>query len=160
MFLLNNLHDRPHASIYAKRAAARPFFDISDKQLNNAINSEWLELQPGSIACVVSSSRKMSLLYVVREVAIANNSDTLDPQGEGNHVLWGDAVARFSLNLEYPSLLTKYSVTHARLPNNVFSIGFNVANLGSQLDQAEVDKSKQGFRTLGDLRLYHDGNVD
>ena len=48
------------------------------------------------------------------------------------------------------TLFNKHDITHPHLPDNKFSIGFNVANINSALDSLEV-RTKLGVTNLGKL---------
>ena len=151
MFILNNTHDRPHYRLYRERTDARPIFDLSSEQLSRAVNSDWYDLATGALTCVVSSSRKLSLIYEVTEVSTATSDDAYDPEVVGQHAVWGKPIARMAQERIYTSVLNKYSVDHPRLPKNKFPNGFNVANLGDQLDSAPIKNSH--FKHIRELRL-------
>jgi hypothetical protein len=66
MFLLNNIYDRAYSKLYPE--IPRVVFDISDEQLKNVKNQPWRDIQPGSIVCVVNSSRKVSTFHRIEAV--------------------------------------------------------------------------------------------
>ena len=58
MFLLSNINDRRYSEVYI--GLRNVAFDMSEIQLRNAKNRDWNEINPGSIVCVVNSTRKIS----------------------------------------------------------------------------------------------------
>ncbi len=147
MFILSNIHDRPYRSVYPN--INNVIFDISDKQLDNAKNRDWKSITKESIVCVVRSSRRISTFFQVEENIRTNNSS----EDGYAHVLIGKVIAKILKDEEMDSLLNRFNIHHPYLPNNKFSIGFNVADLGDQLGQLIV-KSKDGEVRLESL----DGN--
>ena len=148
MFILNNMHGRQHHKIYKTQdGQSRPIFDISDKQIKNIINVEWNELKVGDLACVVLESRKMSTIY-----KIDSKKEEQDDNGEIQSVVRGHIVGKFEDENEYIDTLNNCHVTHDRLKNNKFPIGFNIANLGDQLDAVKVNNTIVPAHTFGELR--------
>lgn len=131
MFLLNNTDDRPYGKLYPKLRGV--VFDLSKAQLRNVKNADWKKIGPGSIVCVVTSSRKISTFYRIDQ----NIEAELEGEAEVQHVIIGSVVAK-APNLDMTPLLNKFNVTSKYLPKNQFSSGFNVADLGSALDELEV----------------------
>ena len=144
MFLLNNIHDRRYRPEYPGHVGV--FFDISDAQLANVKNAAWNEIQPGDIACVIRSSRTFDTFYRVDQKL---KTDKVDENGAA-HVLIGSVIAKTIDSVGMPALLKKFSVKHPLLPKSQFIVGFNIANLGSALDELEV-KTRDGTTTLGKL---------
>jgi hypothetical protein len=131
MFLLNNIYDRPYDKLYPK--IPRVVFDISKSQLGNVKNADWGKIGPDSIVCVVNSSRKISTFWRIDR----NFEAELDGETELQHVITGMVVAK-APDPDMTPLLNKFKVSSRYLPKNQFSIGFNVADLGSALDDLEV----------------------
>ena len=155
MFILNNIRDRKYKTLYKSRSSSEPVFDMSSDQIKSKKNEDWHQLGTGDLISVITSSRNLSLIYQVSSVEQATREDALDPEVEGQHVVWATPVARFkhSRSSSSESMLNKYGVRHARLPSNKFSVGFNIANLQNQLDQAEIKGAKgAAYATLGELR--------
>lgn len=146
MFILNNIHDRSYQDVYPEINDV--IFDISEKQLSNIKNSSWNEISKGSIVCVVKNTRKLSTIFRVISKYSLNDSD---PQYGESHVLIGEAVAKLEKDTDMEILFNKYNIENKYLPNNQFSIGFNVANLGSSLDQVLV-KTKKGSSNIAQLK--------
>src|SRR5579859_1502 len=136
MFLLNNIHDRSYSTIY--RSIPQVMFDISDAQLKNAKNREWSEITEGSIACVVNSSRKISTFYYIE----ANKRADAVDESDNLHVLTGPVIGKLPDDTDMTTLLNRYRVSHRYLPRNVFSVGFNVANLKDSLDALSIKTRK------------------
>jgi len=143
MFLLNNIRDRDYRKDYPN--INNVIFDISEKQLSNEKNSDWYKLKKGSIACVVKSTRKVATFFVVESVIKTGIND--DSLGELN-VVTGRVVAKLSPSKDMTGLLNSYKVSHIYLPNNKFSIGFNIASIGDGLNNLSV-KAKTGNTTIG-----------
>jgi len=149
MFLLSNIHGRNHREIYQHLdGEGTPIFDISQKQLGLPVNADWCQLKAGDLVCVVSSSHKMSTVYLVGSVEAADHNEE---QGD-IFVVKGEVVAKFPQERAYTQTLDRYGVVHARLKNNKFSVGFNVANLGDQLDEAEVRTAGRLVKQIGALK--------
>jgi len=145
MFLLNNIHDFDYKTRYP--TIPHVAFDLGEAQINNAKNRDWKDIVEGSIICVVSSSRKISLFRRVEEKRKTDETDKDDP-------LWiiiGRVIGRLDPDRDMEILLNKYHVSHPYLPRNLFSIGFNVGNLGDALDALSL-KTKNGMKTLGELK--------
>ena len=147
MFILNNIHGRDHNKLYGKNPDQSPaIFDITEKQISSAINSEWNEMQPGDLVCVIGNSYKMSTVYQIRSIEEVGKDEE-----HGKIILVrGDVVAKFANESGYSETLNKHNVQHKRLKNNMFSIGFNVANLKSQMDSAEIN-TRFNASTIGEL---------
>lgn len=65
MFLLNNLHGRDHKKIFPANNGQSPaIFDLSEKQITNAINSDWQDLKAGDIVAIIANSKKLSSFYL------------------------------------------------------------------------------------------------
>lgn len=137
MFLFNNIHDRNYQQLYPDLGPVR--FDISDRQLANAKNRDWSLITANSIACVVNSSRRMSTLYLIEEV---KKTDVVDEHGH-QHVVIGPVFAKIPGDPDMTAMLNKHAAVHEYLPGNKFSIGFNVAYLGTQLDEILVRYDKR-----------------
>ncbi|MDX2321015.1 MAG: hypothetical protein QNK26_10525 [Moritella sp.] len=146
MFLLNNIHNRNYKKCYPTESDV--IFDISEKQLGNVKNTAWKELREGSIVCVVTSTRKVSTFCKV--TAIKGLGDK-DPDSGETFLLFGVVIAKLMPESNMGLLLSKFSVKHQYLPNNKFSIGFNVAELGSALDPLEV-KTRRGIKSISELK--------
>jgi len=146
MFLLCNIYDRDYKAIYLDVPGVR--FDISDAQLRNVKNAAWAAIEPGAIVCVVRGSHKISTFCrVVRK----QSTRVSDGAGGFQHIIVGPVVAKLDPDQDMTLWLKKYNVTHSYLPNNKFSTGFNVADLGNALDIAEVRAGKQ-LLTIGQLK--------
>jgi len=143
MFLLNNIRDRDYRKHYPN--INNVIFDISEQQLLNARNSDWGKLRKGSIACVVKSTKKVATFFVVDSVIKTGIKD--DSLGELSVVI-GSVVAKLSPSKDMTGLLNSYKVTHNYLPNNKFSIGFNIASIGDSLNNLSV-KARNGNTTIG-----------
>lgn len=148
MFLLNNLDDREHRKIYPPDDNKSPgVFDLSQKQIDTKINSDCIELRCGSLVCVVTGSYKMSTIFIIDSIDATGKDE-----GRGEiYVARGKIAAKFHNELSYTKALNKYGVVHPRLPGNKFAIGFNVANLKEQLDEAKV-KVGSNLKRLGELK--------
>ena len=145
MFLLNNIHDRPYATIYPDLKDV--VFDISDTQLTNAKNKEWQAIQKDSIVCVVNGTRMISTFYRIEENL---KTDVVDENGH-QHVIRGAVVAKLPKDENMRKFLNNAGVKHPCLPRNNFSNGINIANLREALDSLVV-KTKKGVASLGDLK--------
>lgn len=145
MFILNNINDIDYKKYYPNLNNVR--FDISEKQLSSKKNIEWNEIKIGDIVCVVKSSRKINtFIKVTNKYGLGDN----DLEFGESFVLIGDVVAKLEPAQDMQLLLNKYKVEHKYLPNNNFSIGFNVANLKQALDSLLVT-TRRGQVTLVDL---------
>ncbi|WJV65261.1 hypothetical protein PCO86_13080 [Pectobacteriaceae bacterium CE70] len=145
MFIFNNINDREYNKIFTEQKNV--IFDLSDRQIENGNNSEWKDIKCGDVACVISSSRKVSTIYKIE--AIKEYGPVLNEEGH-LFVLIGKIIAKALPEMDMTNLLNKHGVVHKKLPDNKFSIGFNVANLGTQLDKLNV-KTQEGECTLGEL---------
>lgn len=145
MFIFNNIYDRNYKKIYESENDV--IFDITEKQLNNAKNCEWGEITVGDIACVVGVSRKVSTFYVITEVKGLGDND--EEYGQ-TFLLRGELIAKSLKDQDMTTLLQKFDVKHKYLPNNQFSIGFNVGNLRDALGSLEV-KTRSGVVSLSSL---------
>lgn len=146
MYILNNIHDRNYRSIY--KEIENVIFDISEKQISNTKNSAWNEISVGSIVCVVRSSRKISTFFRVKSKYGIGDTD---PDYGETYVLTGEVIAKLTKEADMTTLLNKYDVTHPYLPDNKFSIGFNVANLGNSLDKLAVGVKGGSIKSLREL---------
>ncbi len=143
MFLLNNIYNRAYSKLYPD--IPRVVFDISDEQLKNVKNQPWRDIQPASIVCVINSSRKVSTFHRI-EATLKAKPASDEPE---QHLITGAVVAKLD-PFDMTALLSRFQINHKYLPKNRFSIGFNVADLGTALDALEVE-TKQGRRPLGSL---------
>lgn len=131
MFFFNNIYDRQYDDIYeTKSEQSKVIFDLSLDQINNARNEDWMVLEAGALCCVINSDRKFSNIFVVREKGHSGIGE--------DYVIRGDLVAKVPYDPEFTFLFNKYHVIHKRLPDNMLSTGFNVANLGDQLNKLQV----------------------
>ena len=147
MFLINNMNDRDHRNIYPADAGESPaIFDLSEKQIASAVNEDWQDLKPGDIVTIITSSKKLSSFYVVKEIL---DSGVEDEDGKA-YIIRGDLIAKSVDEMDFTYILNQHGVSHKRLPDNKFSIGFNIANLGNQLDELPV-KTRNGLMKLKDL---------
>ena len=147
MFLINNMHDRDHRHIYPTDAGQSPaIFDMSEKQIASAVNEDWKDLKPGDIVTIITSSKKLSSFSVVKEML---DSGMEDEDGKA-YIIRGDLIAKSVDEMDFTYILNQHGVSHTRLPDNKFSIGFNIANLGNQLDELPV-KTRDAQVKLGDL---------
>jgi len=146
MFLLNNIHDKNYKKCYPTESDV--IFDISEKQLGNIKNVAWSELREGSIVCVVTSTRKVSTFCKVTAIKALGDKDA--DCGE-TFLLFGVVIAKLMPESNMGLLFSKFSVKHQHLTNNKFSIGFNVADLGSVLDPLKV-KTRSGVKSVGELK--------
>ncbi|MBB1420373.1 hypothetical protein H5200_00335 [Pseudoalteromonas sp. SG43-7] len=146
MFIFNNIHDRKYRKVFSNYENV--IFDLSLTQINNANNIDWGNIKEGDLACVVTSSRKVSTIYKVLDIVHCG-----EVEGEDGdlYLLRGKVAAKFESQLDMTALLNKFKVVHPKLPDNKFSIGFNVANLGDQLDSIQV-KVGQAKVSLSELR--------
>lgn len=148
MFILNNIHGREHQKIYGKAGGeSLAIFDITEKQINHAKNAEWNEMNVGDLVCIISSSYNMSTIYQIDSI----DSFEGDKEYGKTFLLRGHVVAKFPEQLDYTETLSKYHVKHKYLNNYQFTTGFNVANLGAQLDSVVI-KSNMPANTLGELK--------
>jgi hypothetical protein len=139
MFLLNNNHDRKYAATYP--SIRDVIFDLSDAQIKNATNHDWNDIGPGSLVCVINSSRKISRFCVVTN---KEKTDVVDEKLGNFHVITGRGIARLSPDRDMQPLLNSREIIHNNLRKNYFRIGVNVVNLGDSLDKLELsvgDKS-------------------
>mgnify|MGYP001816164750 FL=1 len=147
MFLINNMNDRDHRNIYPADAGESPaIFDLSEKQIASAVNEDWQDLKPGDIVTIITSSKKLSSFYVVKEIL---DSGVEDEDGKA-YIIRGYLIAKSVDEMDFTYILNQHGVSHKRLPDNKFSIGFNIANLGNQLDELPV-KTRNGLMKLKDL---------
>jgi len=148
LFILNNIHGREHKKIYGKsQGQSLAIFDITEKQINSALNYEWKEMRPGDLVCVIGDSYKISTIYQIKSIEEAGT----DREYGKIYLVRGDVVAKFEYESGYTETLNKYHVKHERLKNNMFCIGFNVASLESQMDSAKI-KTKYKVSTIGELK--------
>ncbi|MEI8704355.1 hypothetical protein [Pseudoalteromonas sp. B62] len=133
MFILNNIHDRKYKKVFSNYENV--IFDLSLTQINNANNVDWGNIKEGDLACVVTSSRKVSTIYKVLDIV---HCGEIEGEDGDLYVLRGEVAAKFESQLDMTRLLNKFDVVHPKLPANKFSIGFNVANLEHQLDLLQV----------------------
>lgn len=149
MFILNNIHGRDHKGLYPQSGGqGHAIFDITEKQVNSIVNSDWKEMRIDDLVCVVGNSYKISTIYKI------NTIDAVGLAGEGYGeiiLVKGEVVGKPLQDLQYDTLLRRHEVKHERLNNYQFCNGFNVANLGSQLDSLKL-KSKVNANTLGELK--------
>ena len=145
MFLLNNIKDRPYATIYPD--LKNVVFDISDTQLAIVKNKEWQAIQKDSIVCVVNGTRMISTFYRIEENL---KTDIVGESGH-QHVIRGTVVAKLAKDEEMRKFLNNAGVKHPSLPRNMFSNGISIANLHDALD-ALIVKTKKGVASLGDLK--------
>lgn len=144
LFLLNNIDDRKYAKIYPDFPGV--VFDLNDEQLARPKNAAWTAITQNSIVCVVNSSRKVSTFYRIDNTLRATPND-----GSGEQSVIVGRVAAKIEPYSMPALLNKFNVKHQHLSaHNQFTIGFNVADLGNQLDALEVFVNKMPVR-LGSL---------
>jgi hypothetical protein len=146
MFLLNNTHERVYAKIYP--SIRHVAFDISESQLNNVRNRDWVDIVEGSIVCVVNSTRKISTF---RRIDGKRSTGVVDESGNLLHVITGPVIGKLPQDVDMTTLLKNYGISHPSLPRNVFSIGFNVANLRVALDALALT-TKNGMKTLAELK--------
>ncbi|NCB80334.1 MAG: hypothetical protein EOM41_10450 [Bacilli bacterium] len=151
MFILNNIHNRDYKQVYKDIHSKynKILFDINDFQLKNKKNSDWLKIKPNDIVCVITSSRKISTICKVTSKEI-----TTFNRGEKGfeHVLVGDVIAKLDPPQDMTTIFNKFNVKHEYLNDNKFSQGFNVADIGTFLDNLSVNSSK-GVVKLGELKL-------
>ncbi|MFT5807908.1 MAG: hypothetical protein ACI9LG_002208 [Moritella dasanensis] len=146
MFLLSNIHNKNYKKSYPTESEV--IFDISAKQLGNIKNAAWKELQEGSIVCVVTSTKKVSTFCKVTAIKGLGDGDS---DGGETFLLFGVVIAKLMPESNMGLMLSKFSVKHQYLPNNKFSIGFNVADLGTALDTLQV-RTRRGSESVGDLK--------
>jgi hypothetical protein len=142
MYILNNINDRNYKSEY--KDIRNVIFDISEKQLENNKNKDWFDITHGNIVCVIKSSRKICTFYIVEE---NKKTKIIDPIYGATHVITGKVIAKTLKEEDMSSILNRLGVSHPYLPNNKFSIGFNVAYVGEQMNELPV-KTKNGQETL------------
>lgn len=147
MFLLNNTGDRRYAEVYSDTPGV--VFDLSDAQLRKRINREWTQIAPGSIACIIDSSRQLSAFHLISESKRARGMD-----GEQS-VITGMPLATLSPAQLYRDVLSAHGVTHEYLRNHQFVRGFNVANLGNALDALMVRTIDGSDISLGELGVRY-----
>jgi hypothetical protein len=147
MFILNNIYDRDYRKHYPNEG--KVIFDLSEKQISNAKNSAWAVIEKGDIVCVVKSSRNISTFFQVTSKFGLKDNDA--EYGE-TFLLTGEVIAKLEKNINMETLLNQFNIDHKYLPNNKFSIGFNVACLKNSLDSLLL-KSSQGKITLGSIKL-------
>ena len=146
MFLLNNIHDRPCRDLYPD--IGHVVFDISDQQLHNGKNQDWHKLGGGSIACVVTSTRRISTFYLIAERLA---TEVVDPVAGRRHVVTGKVVAKLDQAADMAWLLKRHGAGHPLLRGGKFSNGFNVADLGDALDSLLL-ATRGGPATLGEIK--------
>lgn len=152
MFLLNNIHNRDYETIYNRKDVV---FDLSENQLKNINNSAWRDIIKDSIVCVVTTNiqnqeRRIRNFYRIHQNFL---SSVVSDNGNGYlHLITGELIARNNDNASMTALLNRYNVRHNLLPNNQFSIGFNVANLGDALNDLPLN-TRDGIITLGELKV-------
>jgi hypothetical protein len=144
MFLLSNIHNRNYHTLYPDIRNA--CFDLSDEQVANQKNVDWRAICVDSIVCVVDASRKVSTFRRIEHIERAL------PRGESveQNVIAGQVIAKLDPAYDMTTLLKRFGVSHRYLPNNQFSFGFNVADLGSAFDTLQV-KAGNKLVTLGSL---------
>lgn len=162
MFLLNNIHNRPYRALYPSHP--KVIYDITDDQLRNSKNHDWLKIVPGSVVCIIQQSRRVSTFYQVEK---EERTDVPDEAGGFTHVLHGHVAGKLTPEQDMTSVLTAHGVRHPHLPGNKFSIGFNVADLGAALDDLKV-RTATGTKTLAEIKselggqpsaLLHPGRI-
>ena len=146
MFIFNNIHDRKYKKIFSNYENV--IFDLSFTQINNPNNSDWKNIKKGDLACVVTSSRKVSTIYRVLDIV---HCGEVDGEEGDIYVLRGVVIAKLASQSDMTALLNKFNVSHRKLPDNKFSIGFNVADLKYQLDALQVQVGKDTI-SLSELR--------
>lgn len=146
MFLLNNTHDRKYAEVYP--GIRNVVFDISERQLRNRMNRDWHQIGSGSIACVIDSSKRVSAFHQIHENRKTNGRDEPGVQ----YVITGSVIATVSPDQPLTDLLNAYGVRHEYLPSNKFMRGFNVAHLGTALDDLLVRALDGSELSLGALK--------
>ena len=149
MYILNNIHNRNYNKEY--QDINNVIFDISEKQLTNVKNKDWNDISKGNVVCIVKSSKKISTFFVV-DSNIATG--IVSPEDGETYVLTGHVIAKLQYDESIFSLFNKHGVSHPYLPNNKFSIGCIVANIGNSLDNLSV-KIFSGVATLGDVAANH-----
>lgn len=145
MFLLSNIHDRDYAKIYTN--IENVLFDISDSQLKNTKNAAWYAIEPGDLVCVVRGTRNISTFCRVEG---KRRTDISDGEGGFHHVIVGRVVGKLKDDMDMTYVLNKFSVSSPYLPNNKFSIGFNMTDLGNALSELQI-RTKDGEVALGTL---------
>lgn len=147
MFFFSNIYDRAYDTIYTTESGqSKVLFDLSLDQISNATNADWRVLDVGDLCCVINSDRKFSNIFVVREKGYS---------GIGHdYVIRGDLVAKVPDDPEFTSLFNRHQVIHKRLPKNMLSNGFNVANLGGQLNNVPVKINPKVHELRLETRRY------
>lgn len=136
MFLLNNISNREYDNFYkTELGQSKVLFDLSLRQIRNATNEDWNIFDVGDLCCVITSDKKFSNIFVVREKGNSGIGD--------DYVIRGDLVAKVPDDPEFTSLFNYYDVNHKRLPMNMLSTGFNVANLGDKLKNLRVNINRK-----------------
>jgi len=147
MFLLSNIHNKNYKKCYPTESDV--IFDISEKQRGNIKNAAWNELREGSIVCVVTGTKKVSTFCKVTGIKGLGDSDS---DGGETFLLFGVVIAKLIPESNMGLMLSKFSIKHQYLPNNKFSVGFNVADLGSALDTLQV-RTRHGSESVGNLKI-------
>jgi hypothetical protein len=153
VFIFNNLAvdpvtkaNRNHTILYPGSPVA--FFDLSDEQLAWTVNHPWNSMVSGDIACVVSGVRDpktISSFYIVRGISKERNQS----DGSLQNVVRGDIAAKLLRDderMQYSTILQRYITNPAAYYLNSscqFNVGFNVANLGAELDKLNVRINKR-----------------
>lgn len=145
MFILSNIYDKKHRKEYPDIEDI--IFDITKKQLDNKKNEDWFKIKKGSIVCIVGSSRKISTIYKV--VQVLETKYIFEGRGSV-FALTGHVFAKAEKELPIENVLNKRGFEHPYLPNNKFSSGFNVLDIGDTLNDLRV-KTRSGLNVLGDL---------
>lgn len=149
MFLLNNIHNRDYDSVYPHIKGVR--FDLSDDQVNNTKNSDWDKIGEGSIVCVVRRSNESANISTFYRVDRKFKTDVPDENGSFQHVIVGHVEAKLEPPQDMTAVLNKFRVFNKYLPDNKFSIGFNVADLGDHLASLRVTTKGGREATIGEL---------
>lgn len=147
MFLLSNIHNKNYKKCYPTESDV--IFDISEKQRGNIKNAAWNELREGSIVCVVTGTKKVSTFCKVTGIRGLGDNDS---DGGETFLLFGVVIAKLMPESNMGLMLSKFSVKHQYLPNNKFSVGFNVADLGTALDTLQV-RTRRGSESVGNLKI-------
>jgi hypothetical protein len=149
MFILNNTHGRDHKRLYPQSGEQeQAIFDITERQINLAVNSDWKKMQQHDLVCVVDISYKISNIYKINTVEPVG----IDSEEDGEiFVVRGDQVGKVLKVRQYSTTLRQHDVHHERLKNYRFRMGFTVADLESQLDTLEVKTREKAKTTIGEL---------
>lgn len=149
--MLNNIQGREHQKMYdTVKGQSYAIFDISEKQLTSAANSDWAAMKVDDLVCVVQDTYKMSTLFKIDEIETQTVSeDDQDPYLV--HVVRGNVVAKIIDEMHYSKFLALFPIDHLRLKRNKFSIGCKVADLAKQLDSARI-KTGKDESTIGELQ--------